>query len=400
MLQSLPSLQSLSSMRQQYDWLHKMRRDHPVWLDEASGAWHVFRYEDVNRVVTDSAQFSSKRRINPGGRQAPSIIAMDPPEHRQYRNLVSPFFTPKALSRLSERIAAIVQDLLDEVRSTGKIDVIEALAYPLPVTVIAEMLGVPAADRPQFRRWADALLNLQLSDAEIMQSQGEARFRNMQPTVDEMAQYFKQKLEEHRRQPQNDLISELLAAEVEGARLTEEEILSFSQLLLLAGHVTTTNLLGLSILCLDAHPEAVEQLRRQPELMPSAIEEVLRYLSIVWRLFRTTTTEVTMSGVHIPANATIFAWIASANYDSAVFPDPERFDITRSPNKHLSFGHGIHFCVGAPLARLEASIALPMILEQLPHLRCDPNDPCELFESGFLLGTKRLPVMFEPAISK
>ena len=172
-----------------------------------------------------------------------------------------------------------------------------------------------------------------------------------------------------------------------------EDTISFCVLLLIAGHVTTTNLLSQAIRCFDEHPEVMEQLRRQPELMPRAIEEVLRYASPVWRLVRAPKMDVTMDGMTIPAGALIFAWVSAANRDEEQFPEPQCFDITRSPNKHVAFGHGIHFCIGAPLSRLEASIALPMILEQLPGLRRVPG---ELFEGRVLFGFKHLPVELTP----
>jgi cytochrome P450 len=397
-----PAPRSLPDVQQQYRWFLQMRAEQPIWLDDASGCWHVFRYADVQRVVTDYTSFSSNFRRRIRARPAlpvPSLIEMDPPQHSKYRVLISPAFTPRALSQLSGRITAIVQGLLDQVRETGQMEVIGDLAYPLPSTVIAEMLGVPSEDRPVFKRWADTLFSSQISDADLLHSNEPEELRRMEPTMQQMTAYFAQKLEERRRQPRADLLSDLLAAEVDGERLREEELTSFCFLLLLAGHVTTTNLIGQAILCFDAHPEAMDQVRRQPELMPSAIEEVLRYASIVWCIGRITTTDVTLDEVRIPANEVVFAWIASANRDAAEFPEPDRFDITRTPNHHLAFGRGVHFCVGAPLARLEASIALPMMLEQLPQLRRVPDAPVEMLASRALWGVKRLPITFTPATS-
>ena len=396
------SLQSLQDVRQLYRWFQQMRSTHPAWLDETSGCWHVFRYEDVNRVLSDYTHFSSDLSLRVPARSsltAPSLPSMDPPQHGKYRKLISPLFTPRAISQLSGRITVIVQELLDRVRSTGKMDVIADLAYPLPTTVIAEMLGVPTGDRPVFKRWADTLFSIQLSDAELLQAEETKWLRQVQPMIQEMTAYFAQRLEERHRQPRADLMSELLAAEVDGTHLSLEEVISFCFLLLMAGHVTTTNLLGLAILCFDAYPEVMEQLRQQPDLMPGAIEEVLRYASPVWRMSRITTTEITIDDVRIPADALIFGWIASANHDSAQFPDPDRFEIKRSPNHHVAFGHGIHFCIGAPLARLEASIALPMMLEQLPRLQRVPDIPLELLDTRALFGVKRLPITFTPTSS-
>ncbi len=412
-------LSTLQDVQETYTWLQKMRDTQPVWLDESSGCWHVFRFNDVYTVSAEYHLFSSERRPNvlrhsssaaahpaansaaqdhPRRKQGATLLRMDPPQHRKYRNLVSPSFTPRALSRLSGRIAAITQELIDQVRPLGHFDFITEIAYPLPTMVIAEMLGVPTSDRPLFKRWADGLLNLQLSDAEAVQSSERARdnaeIQRINRISDEMSDYFEEKLAERRRQPREDMISELLAAEVDGEHLSLEDTVAFCILLLLAGHVTTTNLLGQAIRCFSEHPDALAQVRQRPDLMPGAIEEVLRYASPVWRLVRVTKTEVTIEGVTIPPDSLIFAWLASANRDERQFPDPTTFNIERTPNHHVAFGHGIHFCLGAPLTRLEASIALPMLLEQLPNLHVDFDQPLELFEGRFLFGFKHLPVAF------
>ncbi|GCE14633.1 cytochrome P450 [Tengunoibacter tsumagoiensis] len=410
MQQELTALQDVQGM---YEWFQRMRDTQPVWLDENSGCWHVFRYADVNTLITDSTLFSSERRqrpfARPGTRTSPtgekrerrtgrSIIAMDPPQHRQYRNLVSSAFTPRALSRLSHRITAITQELLDQARPAGQIDFVTDIAYPLPTMVIAEMLGVPTSDRPLFKQWADGLLNRQLSDAEFFRPDETAahnpEMERLQTLFEEMSDYFEAKLEERRLQPRDDMMSALLAAEVDGEHLSIDDVISFCILLLLAGHVTTTNLLSQSIRCLDEHPDARAQLSQQPELIPGAIEEVLRYASPVWRLARTTTADVTMAGVTIPKDSFVFGWLASANRDERQFSEPARFDITRTPNRHIAFGHGIHFCIGAPLSRQEASIALPMIIQQLPDLQISHKEPLQLFQGRNLFGFQHLPVTF------
>jgi cytochrome P450 len=428
MLNKLSTLQEVQDM---YAWFQKMRNTEPVWLDEESKCWHVFRFADVNTVITDYARFSSERRL-PDQRQpehaepvqaqpeaqgkrrrglGQTLLQMDPPRHRQYRNLVSPSFTPRALGRMAERIAAITQELLDQVRPLGHIDFIPDFAYPLPTIVIAEMLGVPTADRPLFKTWADGLLDFQLSDTEVVQAGRNLQSREQDPRdnpemqriqrlFEEMYDYFEARLEERRSQPRNDMMSELLVAEVDGERLNKDDLIGFCILLLLAGHITTTNLLGQAVRCFSEHPDAYAQVRTHPELVPGAVEEVLRYASPVWRTIRTTKTDITIDGATIPANSLVFAWLASANRDERQFPEPERFDITREPNHHMAFGHGIHFCLGAPLSRLEASIALPMLIEQLPDLHVVADQPMQLYGGSALFGFKHLPVAFtasEPA---
>lgn len=406
----LQTLSILDDVQKKYKWFEEMRNTQPVWFDESSGFWHVFRYADVHNVITDYNVFSSERRrmarastMTRDGRRRSgrSIIAMDPPEHRQYRNLVSYAFTPRAIDRLRDRVAEITQDLLDEVRSEGAMDFATDFAYPLPTIVIAEMLGVPSSDRPLFKRWADSLLRQQLSDAEFLKPQEEQRnspeMKAIMRTTEEMTDYFKRMLEERKRSPRDDMMSDLLAAEVDGEHLSMDDSINFCSLLLLAGHVTTTNLLGQAIRCFDEHPEALEQVRQHPELMPGAIEEVLRYASPVWRLLRTPKEDVNIAGVTIPKDEMIFTWLASANRDPQQFTEPERFDITRTPNKHVAFGHGIHFCIGAPLSRMEAAVALPIIIKQLPNLRILRDESPQLFEGGFLFGFRRLPIAFDVA---
>jgi cytochrome P450 len=240
-----------------------------------------------------------------------------------------------------------------------------------------------------------------LSDAEFFRPAEEQRndpeFQRLTHTFEEMSDYFRQMLEERKRTPRPDMLSDLLAAEVDGDHLSMEDAISFSTLLLLAGHVTTTNLLSQAIRCFDEHPAALAQLRTHPELMPGAIEEVLRYASPVWRLVRTNTEAVTLAGVTIPKDQIIFTWLASANRDPEQFAEPERFDMTRAPNRHVAFGHGIHFCIGAPLSRMETAVALPMIIKQLPNLRVVHDESPELFEGRFLFGFKRLPIAFDAA---
>jgi cytochrome P450 len=406
----LPTLSTLEDVQKIYDWFEEMRNTQPVWLDESSGCWHVFRYDDVLNVISDYSLFSSELRrqsfLAPAAaktedgqpREGRSIIAIDPPQHRKYRNLVSQAFTPRAIDKLKGRVAAITQELLDEAQSAGKMDFATEIAYPLPTIVIAEMLGVPTSDRPLFQRWADELFRRQLSNAAFFLTQRkDPEFQRLKHTVEEMSDYFRQMLEERKRVPRQDMMSDLLAAEVDGEHLSMEDAISFSTLLLLAGHITTTSLLSQAIRCFDEHPKALSQLRKQPELMPTAIEEVLRYASPVWVIVRRSKEEVTLAGVTIPKDEIIFTWVASANRDPRQFAEPERFDITRTPNRHVAFGHGIHFCIGAPLSRLETAVALPMIIKQLPNLRVIRDDSPELFEGRFLFGFKRLPISFDKA---
>ncbi len=376
---------ALEEIPQTFSWFEEMRVHHPVFKDERTRLWQVFRYEDVLTVLTDYARFSSRAYDLTGGFLSNTLITKDPPDHRKLRNLVNQAFTPRAVARLSDRITQIMQELLDSVRSQGKMDIVSDIAFPLPAKVIAELLGVPSEDWDIFQRWARV-------DSTDPATSRQGAGRSMQ---EEMFNYFSALLEERRRAPREDLISSLSVAEVDGERLSEPELLSFCTLLLAAGQETTKNLIANAIVCLTDHPESMERLIREPALMPTAIEEVLRYLPPVWFLFRQTTIDVELAGQHIPANQVVLAWTASANRDPARFPDPDRFDIEREPNRHLAFGHGIHFCVGAPLARLEAKIALPMMLQQLKDIRRVEGIPI-MVHAGIVFVIRSLPVTFQP----
>ncbi len=380
---SLFSSQNLTEIPQTYAWFEQMRNNQPVSLEERMGIWQVFRYEDVSKVITDYARFSSQAFGVSGSFLKDTLVAKDPPDHRKLRNLVNQAFTPRAVARLSDRITQITQELLDAVRSRGKMDVVSDIAFPLPAKVIAELLGVPSEDWNIFQRWARID-----SSSPAQQASG----RSMQ---EEMSSYFSALLKERRRSPREDLISDLSVAEVDGERLSESELVSFCILLLAAGQETTKNLIANAIVCLTDHPDAMQQLVREPALMPTAIEEILRYLPPVWFLFRQTTTDVELAGQHIPANNMVLAWTASANRDPAQFPEPDRFAIEREPNRHLAFGHGIHFCVGAPLARLEAKIVLPMMLDQLKGLQRVEGVPITV-HMGIVFVIRSLPVTFQP----
>ena len=370
-----------------YAWFEQMRAGQPVLHTEQFPIWQVFRYADVQNVITDFSHFSSQDTFD--GFLQDTLITKDPPDHRKLRNLVNLAFTPRAVARLSDRVTQITQELLDAVKEAGTMDVVADVAFPLPAKIIAEMLGVPAEDWDIFRRWA------LLSGGANQDSREQAR-RSPQNMRQEMSSYFLRLLEARRREPREDLLTALSVAEIDGERLSEHELVSFCFLLLAAGQETTKNLIANTILCLTEHPDALAHLQREPELMPAAIEEVLRYLPPVWFLLRRTTQEVELGGQRIPAGQTVLAWTASANRDAAQFPEPDHFTMERETNRHFAFGHGIHFCVGAPLARLEARIALPMILEQLRDLKRAPGVPITI-RTGIVFVVGNLPVTFQPA---
>lgn len=363
-----------------FPWFRHMRQSAPVELNQQSRSWGVFKYNDAQRVLSDHASFSSQAysgQDNPIGR---SMINMDPPRHRQLRALVSLAFTPRAVALLEERIRTITNELLDAAEAGGQMDVIDDLAGPLPTIIIAELLGIPTEDRDKFKLWTNQLIGsapLEQGDPQYM-----------------MANYYRQVFEARRREPRDDLVSALLAAQVDGEHLSEQDLLGFCILLLLAGNETTTTLLGNALQTFDEHPEVMEELRADPALIPGAIEEVLRYRSPVRLLLRETLQEVELGGQTIPAGSRILTWLASANRDEEQFPNPDTFDIHRTPNRHIAFGYGIHFCLGAPLARLEARIALETMLARWTNIRRANRDSLEPLGSFVLLGLRHLPIVF------
>ena len=369
-----------------------MRENAPVFHDEQSGSWHVFRYDDVQRVLSEHATFSSRMGgdapSETGQLFAASLITTDPPRHRQLRSLVSQAFTPKAVDALAPRISELADELLDRIASAGTADLIAGLAYPLPVIVIAELMGIPPADRDRFKQWSDIIVSQTRAGAE----DADHHAANM-----EMTGYFLDLIEQRRRRPGNDLVSNLLAAEIDGQKLSVAELLGFCSLLLVAGNETTTNLIGNAVLCFAEAPGTIERLRAEPSLLPQAIEEVLRYRSPVQSMYRVAAADAVLADVQIPAGAPLVAWIGSANRDERHFVKPDEFDIGRGPSRHLAFGQGSHFCLGAPLARLEARIALEAVLSRLPGLTVAVGSRLERMDSTIVYGLKELPVSWEAA---
>ena len=368
----------------------RMRETFPVFCDEQSGSWHAFRYDEVQRVLSEHATFSSRmggdEPSETGQLFAASLITTDPPRHRQLRSLVNQAFTPKAVDALAPRISQLTDELLDGIASTGTADLIAGLAYPLPVIVIAELMGIPPADRDRFKQWSDVI---------VSQTRAGAENADHHATNVEMTGYFLDLIEQRRSRPGNDLISSLLSAEIDGQKLSVAELLGFCSLLLVAGNETTTNLIGNAVLCFAEVPGTIERLSAEPSLLPQAIEEVLRYRSPVQSMYRVTAADTTLGGVQVPAGAPLVAWIGSANRDERHFERSDQFDIDRGPSRHLAFGQGIHFCLGAPLARLEATIALKAVLSRLPGLTLTAGSQLERMDSTIVYGLTELPVSWQ-----
>lgn len=386
-------------------WLRRQREAGSLHHEERQHVWQAFGYADVERILSDAGSFSSDfSAIMPHQPDFDlfargNFVRMDPPKHRKLRGLVSQAFTPRMVAGLAPRIAAVTTELLDGIGKAESFDLVDRLAYPLPVIVIAELLGIPAEDRGLFRQWAEKLFssNQQTTELKLDEATLKALFEAVAPTMHEMNDYLVAHIRRRRAVHTDDLTSELGSAEVDGERLDDQEIVGFVGLLLLAGHITTTALLGNAVLSLDEHPSAAAALRADPTLLPSAIEEVLRYRSPFPRLARRAARDVVVGGHAIAANEIVVLWVAAANRDPAQFPDPDRFDVRRTPNPHLAFGHGIHFCLGAPLARLEAKIALGILLARYREIAVARDEPADFYNAWTMISAKRLPVHVRPA---
>ena len=351
-------------------------------------AWMIFDYEGVKRVLSDHASFSS---AVPGPRNW--FVFIDPPQHTKLRALISRAFTPGVVTGLEPRIRAMASDLLDRACQKGEMDVAIDFAIPLPMMVIAELIGIPSADWAKYRHWSDAIMKL--SYARSGGAEAEAAGAGFKTVTMEMNDYLSQMIAQRQAVRGDDLLTRLVEAEVEGEKLTQEEILGFFQLLIVAGQETTTNLINNAVVCLMENPQGLARLREAPNLLPSAIEEVLRYRSPIQWMMRTPTKAVELHGKVIPAGALVLPMIGSANRDPRQFPNASRFDIERDPNPHLSFGHGIHACVGAALARMEARIALADFLSRVGDFRPASAEPWEPRKALHVQGPARLPIQFE-----
>jgi cytochrome P450 len=375
----------------------QIRATSPVMHDPATGLWMIFDYDGVLRALTDHETFSSRHG------PAEWLVFMDPPRQAKLRALISRAFTPRSIALLEPRIAELSRELMDDVVARARrgevVDVAEAFAVPLPMRVIAEMLGVPPADRARFTRWSDVILQMSQTvprgaGADVVTCAAMTAFMTM---TAEMGEYLADVLAQRRAAPRDDLLTRLASAEIEGERLTPTEILGFFQLLLVAGQETTTNLINNALVCLMDHPDQLARLRAEPALLPSAIEEVLRFRSPVQWMFRVTRRDVEMHGQLIPARRVVLAMIGSANRDPAHFKDAARFDIARDPNPHIAFGHGVHFCLGAPLARLEARIALTDFLSRVSRLEYAATSAWPPRKALHVHGPDNLPLRLQTA---
>jgi cytochrome P450 len=375
-----------------YPYFAHLRKHSPVYWVEPLQSWAVSRYEDVAYVAKNTQIFSSAPII-PAilGDQNPVpevswLISADPPEHTHLRKLVSKAFTPRMVGALEPRIKEIVAQLLDRIEEqAGEFDLVQDFSTPVPLMVIAEMLGVEPDRYREFKQWSDDMIRA-TGGAEVSPAERE----RLRGSMDDLRRYFEQTIEERRRSSGGeDLISALVRAEEEREALTAREVLAMCLLLLLGGNETTTNLIGNTVMTLLSHPDELAKVRGDLAIVPQMIEEMLRYEAPAQALLRVATTDTEIAGKAIRAGSGIMILYGSANRDERRFPNPDTFDVMRNPRDHLAFGFGIHHCIGAPLARLEARIAMDGFLRRFPRVQLS-NQPREWIDSFVMRGPKSL----------
>lgn len=366
------AIRSRKGQLEPFEWYAEMRRESPVHFDEQRQRWDLFRYEDINYVLKNHATFTADRtqtdadsvsNTENGGSILQTMISVDPPEHNRLRGFVNDRFQPGSLREYQPRIEELTEELLDKIDGTDQFNFVDKFAVPLPVIVIAELLGIPAERRDQFKDWSDSLVARPEDGSKASVKQVQQQRRQAQK---EMGEYFAKLLEERQTGNGNDLIT--LAATTE--KLTRDEQIGFCMLLLLAGNITTTNLLTNALWCFEEQ-EIIEAIRAGEINRKKAIEEVLRYRSPIQSLDRIAVEDIELNGQQIQAGEILTLWLGSANRDSKVFDTPEEFRPERRPNRHIAFGKSIHYCLGAPLARVEADIALEKFLNRLETIDVD-----------------------------
>lgn len=376
-----------------------LREHAPVYRHPVFGAWVLSRHEDITEVLkngrfsVDRAAYAENDFMNPFVDLEPglknvivsTLLMKDPPDHTRLRGLVNKAFTPRMVERLRPRVQEIVDGLLDELQAGGEVEFMRDFAVPLPIVVIAELLGVPPADREAFKQWSSVLAAL------LDPISSEHGLEELNPVFREMKAYFDALFEERRKHPQNDLVSALVAAEEEGDKLSSDECLATCALILGAGHETTTNLLGNSVVALLRNPLERKRLADDPNLIETAVDEFLRYDSPVQATDRVALEDLEIAGTPVKKGSFILLLLGSGNRDPAQFERAEELDLGRQDNRHLAFSQGVHFCLGAQLARVEAQVAIASLLQRFPDFR-GPVDPPGWRRSLVLRGPETLPL--------
>ncbi len=386
-----------------YPFFARLRAEAPVqqvMLPGMPPAWLVTRYEDVLAALKDRRFVKDRLNAVPAGGSVKqpwvpgfvkpltrNMLDLDAPDHTRLRTLVHKAFSPRTIEQMRARIQTLTDELLDAVEDRGGMDLIRDYALPLPTTIIAGMLGVPVEDRHRFHRWSSAIVATNPSTLGMIRAI---------PNIIAFLRYIRRLVKARRRDPGDDLVSALVQAEEAGDQLSEDELVSMVFLLLVAGHETTVNLIGNGVLALIGHPDQLESLREDPERIGLAVEELLRFCGpLKVATERYAREDSAIAGTTIPQGELVYLGLASANRDEQQFDDPDRLDVTRTPNRHLAFGQGVHFCLGAPLARLEGQIAIDTLLRRTRDLRLSVPHEALKWQRGLIIrGLRALPVTF------
>ena len=396
----IPNIASPEFKADPYPFYARLRAESPVFrveLPARQTAWLITRYNDVAAVLKDERFAKDKRNalsLGQAGKEpwvpglfrplARNMLDVDPPDHTRLRQLVHKAFTPRLVERLRERIQSLTEELIAAAAKRGRADLIADYALPIPTTIIAEMLGVPASDRHRFHRWSRRIVASDPSGWRMLPAI---------PSAIAFLRYIRKLVKARRGSPRDDLVTALVQAEEKGARLNEDELVAMIFLLLIAGHETTVNLIGNGMLALLRHPDQMNRLRDDPGMIKVALEELLRFDGpLEAATERYAREDVEVAGTIIRRGELVYAVLGSANRDERQFPDPDRLDLSREPNRHLAFGLGVHYCLGAPLARLEGQIAIRTLVSRLPHLRMTQR-PLRWRRSLVLRGLAALPVL-------
>jgi cytochrome P450 family 109 len=389
MIQRPATMDQLAERMASFEQLRKTR---PVFYDVQNESWHVFRYDDVLQVLTETSRFAvPEQEVEPGDRASGAVESVPSPH---LLALLAQALPPRMVHGLAPRIVERAQTLLERIRPSGEMDVIGDLAAPLSASVLADLFGIPVARQPAFLQWVEGLLAGRRRDCD-----GEPTTRARPPApvgTPELSALLAELLEQRRREgsreAQRDLIDSLVTASSGEDPLSVSQLTAGLALFLEVGYAAMVHLLGNAVLCLAAHPDVVEQMHRQPAPVYSTVEEVLRYLPPIWAECRTTTTDVQLDSERIPARSRIYAWIVSANRDASQFAHPDRFDIERIPNRHLSLRHGLYAQLAGALPRLEATTAIPLLLKRRLVVQPVSDLPLAVVDSPTLFGVKRLPI--------
>ena len=401
---TIPNIASPEFKADPYPFYARLRAESPVFqveLPTRQPAWLITRYDDVAALLKDERFVKDKgNALSPeqAGKQpwvpglfkplARNMLDVDPPDHTRLRQLVHKAFTPRLVERLRERVQGLTEELIAAAEPRGRMDLIAEYALPIPTTIIAEMLGVPASDRHRFHRWSKVIVASDPSGWRMVRAI---------PSAIAFLRYIRKLVKARRSSPRDDLVTALVQAEDEGARLNEDELVSMVFLLLIAGHETTVNLIGNGMLALLGHPDQIKRLREEPGLIEGGVEELLRFDGpLEMATERYAREDVEVAGTVIRRGELVHAVLASANRDERQFPDPDRLDLSRDPNRHLAFGFGVHYCLGAPLARLEGRIAIGTLVNRFPNLRI-ARRPLRWRRGLVLRGLAALPVELSAA---